>query len=123
MRRRPASKRSSSYPVRFTVDQRPALYRTPVPCLPVCIFGFQGEPGIDYKMQRRLVLKTDLNCMALAGGENLDKIHRLAFDLLKAVERASTVAAHRGLAAFGFGEAEGGRQPLSLLRFFGVAVF
>ena len=44
--------------------------------------------------------------MVITGGENLDKIHRLAFDLFKAVERASTVSADSGLAAFRFGESE-----------------
>jgi hypothetical protein len=44
--------------------------------------------------------------MVLAGGEDLHKVDRLAFDLFKAIERATTVAADCGLAAFGFGEAE-----------------
>ena len=98
--------RSSFYSVRFAVDQRPAFNGTPVPGFPVGIFGFKGEAGIDYKMQRGFVLKADVNRMVLAGGENLHKIENLAFDLFKAVERASTVSAHRGFAALGFREPE-----------------
>jgi len=94
------------YPVCFAVDQRPALDRTPVAGLPVGVFGFQDEPGIDYKMQRGLVLKAHVNRMVLAGGEDLHKIDELAFDLFKAVERASTVSADSGLATLGFSEAE-----------------
>jgi hypothetical protein len=44
--------------------------------------------------------------MVLAGGEDLHKIDELAFDLFKAVERASAVSADRGLATLGFSEAE-----------------
>ena len=44
--------------------------------------------------------------MVFAGREDLDKIDDLAFDLFKAIERASTVATNSGLAAFGFGEAQ-----------------
>ena len=44
--------------------------------------------------------------MVLAGGEDLHKIDELAFDLFKAVERASTVSPDSGLAALGFSEAE-----------------
>ncbi len=57
-------------------------------------------------MQRGFVLKADLNRMGPAGGEDLDKIDGLAFDLFKAVERASTVAANRGLAPLGFSKAQ-----------------
>ena len=74
-------------------------------------------------MKHGLVFKTDANRVVLAGGENLYKVNRLAFDLFKAVERASTVTADRCLAAPGFSKAQGGRHPLSLLWFFGVAVF
>jgi hypothetical protein len=75
------------------VDQRPALDGTPVAGLPISVFGLQDERGINGKMQRRFVLKADLNRMALAGGEDLDKIDQFAFGLFKAIERAPTVAA------------------------------
>jgi hypothetical protein len=52
--------------------------------------------------------------MVLAGGEDLHKIDELAFDLFKAVERASAVSADRGLATLGFSEAEGRRKTFSL---------
>ena len=110
---------SSFYPMGFAVNQRPAFDRTPVAGLPVGVFGFQDEPGIDYKMQRGLVLKADVNRMVLAGGEDLYKIDDLAFDLFKAVERASTVSADSGLAALGFGKAQRSRNPLSLAVFAG----
>jgi hypothetical protein len=57
-------------------------------------------------MERGLILKTDVNRMVLAGGEDLHKIYQLAFDLFKAVERAPTVTADGGLAAPGFSKAE-----------------
>jgi len=60
--------------------------------------------------------------MVLAGREDLHKINELAFDLFKAVERASTVTAHRGFAALGFGEAERRWKSFSL-RFFGIGMF
>lgn len=105
------------------MDQRPALDGTPVACLPVGVFGFKDEPGIDDKMQRGFVLKADVNRMVLTGGEDLDKINRLAFDLFKAIERSSTVSADRGFAAFGFGEAQGGRETFPLFALMGIAVF
>ena len=74
-------------------------------------------------MQRGFILKADVNRMVLTGGEDLHKLDELAFDLFKAVKRAATVAADSGLAAFGFGKAQGGRKSLSLLWFFGVAMF
>src|SRR5882672_4811870 len=94
------------YPVCFAVDQRPALDGTPVAAFPVSVFGFQGEAGIDDEVERGFILKADVNRVVLAGGKDLDKINGLAFDLFKAVERASTVTADCSLAAFGFGEAE-----------------
>jgi hypothetical protein len=90
----------------FAVDQRPALDGTPVAGLPVGVFGFKDEAGIDDKMQRGFILKADVNGMILACGEDLDKINRLAFDLFKAVERASTVTADGGLTALGFCKAQ-----------------
>jgi len=90
----------------FAMDQRPALERTPIAGPPVSVFGFQDEAGIDDKMQRSFILKADVNGMILACGEDLDKINRLAFDLFKAVERASTVTPDGGLAALGFGKAQ-----------------
>jgi len=104
------------------VDQRPALDGTPIAGLPIGEFGLHDEAGIDEEVQRGLVLKADRNRMGLAGGEDLDKIDSLALDLFKAVDRASTVAADRGPAAFGLGEAQGGRKLLSL-RFFGIGMF
>ena len=94
----------SFYPVRFTADQRPALDRTPVPCLPVCVVGFQNEAGIDNEVQRGFVLKAHINRGIVAGGEDLHKINRLAFDLFKAIERAPTVAADRGLTPLRLGK-------------------
>ena len=78
--------------------------------------------GKDGKMAG-FVLKADVNRMVLAGGEDLDKIHGFSFDLFKAIERAPTVAADRGLAALGLGKAQGGRKSLSLGWFFGLAMF
>ncbi len=57
-------------------------------------------------MQRCLVLKADRNRMRLAGGEDLDKIDSLAFDLFEAVDRPPTVTADCGLAALGFGKTQ-----------------
>ena len=105
------------------MDQRPVLDGTPVAGLPVCVFGFQCEAGIDNEVQRGFVLKADVNRMVLAGGEDLDKIHGLAFHLFKAIERPPTVTADRGLAALGLGKAQRLRNLLSLLWFFGVAMF
>lgn len=105
------------------MDQRPALDGTPVAGLPVGEFGFHDEARINDEVQRGFVLETDVNRVVLAGGEDLDKIHKLAFNFFKAVERASTVTADCGLAAFGFGETQGGRKSLSLLWFFGIGMF
>jgi hypothetical protein len=82
---------SSFYPVCFAVDQRPALDRTPIAGLPVGELGFHDEARINDEVERGFVLETDVNRMVLAGGEDLDKIDRLAFDLFKAVERSATV--------------------------------
>jgi len=90
----------------FTVHQRPALDRTPVAGLPISVFAVQDERVINGKMQRGFVLKADLYRMGPAGGEDLNKIDKLAFDLFKAVERASTIAPDGGFPAFGFLEAE-----------------
>ena len=92
--------------MRFTVNQRPALKRTPVACLSITVCGLQAEPGIDDKVQRGFVLEPDVNRMVLAGREDLHEIDELAFDFLKAVERASTVATDSGFTALGFGEAQ-----------------
>src|SRR5207302_6593895 len=108
------------YPVGFAVDQRPALEGTPVAGFPVGVFSFKDEAGIDDEVESGLILKADINGMVLAGGEDLDKIHGLAFDLFKAIERAPTVAADGGLAALGCGEAQGGRD---FARFFGFGRF
>ena len=61
--------------------------------------------------------------MVLAGGEDLDKIHGLAFDLFKAIERAPAGAADRSLAPLGLGKAQRLRNSLSLLWFFGLGMF
>ena len=90
----------------LAANQRPTLEGTPVACLPVRIFGFQGETGIDDDVQTGFILKADVNGMVLASGEDLDKIDGLAFDLFKAVKSASTVTADRGLTALGFSKAE-----------------
>jgi hypothetical protein len=82
-------------PVRFAADQRPALDRTPVACLPVSVVGFQNEAGIDNEVQRGFVLKAHVNRVVLAGGIDLHKINELALDLFKAIERAPPVAADR----------------------------
>jgi len=60
--------------------------------------------------------------MVFAGREDLHKIDQLAFDLFKAIKRASTVTADSSFAALGFGEAEGRRNSLSL-RFLGIGMF
>jgi hypothetical protein len=57
-------------------------------------------------VQRGFVLKAHVNRVVLAGGEHLHKIHRLAFDLFKAIERAPALAADCGLAALGLGKAQ-----------------
>ena len=97
---------SSFYPVCFAVDQWPALDRTPIAGLPVGELGFHDEARINDEVQRGFVLETDVNRVVLTGRKDLDKIDSLAFDLFKAVERASAVTADCGLAAFGFGETQ-----------------
>jgi len=74
-------------------------------------------------MERGLILKADVNRMVPAGGEDLDKVHGLAFDLFKAIERTPAVTADRGLASLSLGKAQRFRNPLSLLWFLGVAMF
>lgn len=113
---------SSFYAVCFAVDQRPALDRPPIACFPISVFRFKREARINDEVERSFVFKTDVNRVVLAGGEDLDKIDRLAFDFFKAVERASTVSADCGLAALGFGVAQGLRNPLSF-SFFGIGMF
>jgi len=61
--------------------------------------------------------------MGLAGGKDLDKIHRLSFDLFKAIKRSPAVAADRRLSPLGFEKAQRLRDSLSLLWFFGIAMF
>ena len=90
----------------FAVDQRPALNGTPAAGLPVDIFGFQDEAGINDEVKRGFVLKPDVNRVMLAGGKDLDEIDLLAFDLFKTVERPPTVTADRRLTASGFGETQ-----------------
>jgi len=104
-----------SIPVCLAADQRPALDRTPVTGLPVGVFGFQNEPGLDGEVQRGFVLKADVNRMVPAGGENFDKIHGLAFDLFKAIDRAPAVPADCSLAPLGLGKAQSLWNSLSLL--------
>ena len=90
----------------LATDERPALDGTPVAGLPVSVFGFQDETGIDDEVKRGFILKADIYRMIFAGSEDLDKIHRFAFDFFKAVERAPTVTADCGLATLGFSKAE-----------------
>ena len=108
--------------MRLAVDQRPALDGTHVAAFPIAVARFKGEARIDDKVERGLILKADLNHMVLADGEEFDKIYQFAFDLFKTIERPSAVSADCGLAAFGFGKAQGGRKSLSL-RFFGIGMF
>src|SRR5947209_15677240 len=68
-------------------------------------------------MERGFVLKANVNCMVLAGGEDLHKVHGLAIEFVEAVEGAPPVAANGGLAAFGFGEAQGGWEASWFLCF------
>lgn len=110
-------------PVCLAVDRRPALNGTQVAALPVRVAGFKDETGIDDEVKRCLVLKPEVNRMVLSDGEEFHKIHDLAFDLFKAVERASAISANCCLAAFGFSKAEWGRKSLSLLWLFGIAMF
>src|ERR1700740_281383 len=118
VRRRPRQWESPLNPVCLAADRRPAFDKTPVVGLPVSIFGFQGEAGIDGEVQRGLVLKADLNRMGLADSEDLDKVDSLAFPLFKAVDRAPTVAANRSLAVLGLEKAQRFRNSFSLLWLF-----
>ena len=99
------------------------LDRTPVPGLPIGVFGVQGESRFDGEVQRGLILKAHVNRMGSACSEDLYQIHRLSFDLFKAIERAPAVTADRGLAALGLEKAQQLRDSLSLLWFFGVGMF
>ena len=119
----PPAVASSLNPMCLAADQRPAFDGTPIPGLPVGVFGFQNEAGLDGEVERGLVLKADLNRMGSAGGEDLDQIHGFAFDLFKAIESAPAVTADRSLAPPGLGKAQRFRNSLSLLWFFGVAMF
>ena len=111
---------SSLNPVCLAADQRPVFDRTPIPGLPVGVFGFQNEAGLDGEVERGLILKADVNRMVPAGSEDLDKVHGLAFDLFKAIERAPAVTADRRLASLGLGKAQRLWDSLSLLWFFGI---
>jgi hypothetical protein len=81
----------------LAADQRPAFDGTPVAGLPVGVFGFQNEARLDGEVERGLILKADVNRMVPAGGEDLDQVYGLAFDLFKAIERTPAVTADRGL--------------------------
>jgi hypothetical protein len=119
----PGRQHHLSIPVCLAADQRPAFDGTPVAGLPVGVFGFQDEAGIDDKMQRGFILKADVNGMVLAGSKDFDKINGLAFDLFKAIERTPAVTADRRLASLGLGKAQRFRNALSFLWFFGVVMF
>ena len=73
----------------------------PVAGLPVSVFGFQSKAGVDDEVQGGLVLKADVNGVAVSGGEELDAVHCLAFDLFHAMKGAVGIAADGGLAAPG----------------------
>jgi len=88
------------------MDQRPALERTPIAGLYVCVFGLQDKAGINHKVEHGFILEANGNGVIVACGEDLDKINRLAFDLFKSVKRPPTVTADCGLTAFGFGKAQ-----------------
>src|SRR5258708_17906134 len=79
-----------------TADKRPAFDGTPVAGLPVSIFGFQGEAGIDDEVHGGLVFKADVNGVVFTGGEYLGVGHRVALYLFKEIEAAGVLAAGGG---------------------------
>jgi len=80
-------------------ENGPALDGLPVAGLPVSVFGFQEKARIDGEMQGGLILKANVNGVGLAGGEELDVVHDLAFHLFHAVDRAAGITADGGFAS------------------------
>ena len=88
-----------SVPEGLAADEWPALDGAQVAGLPIRVFGFQDEAGIDDEVENSFVLKADVYRMIVACGVDLGEIDDLAAELFEPVELATLVTADSGLAA------------------------
>src|SRR5438270_3691103 len=88
-----------SAPEGLAADEGPPFDGTPVAGLPVSVFDFQDEAGIDDEVEGGFVLKADVDAVIAACGVNLGGLDDLALKFLHAMNAARRVAADSGFAA------------------------
>src|ERR1051326_4437422 len=83
----------------LAADERPAFDGTPVAGLPVSVFDFQDEAGVDDEVECGFILKADVDGVVVARGIDLGGLDDFALKLLHPMHAARRIAADGGLAA------------------------
>jgi hypothetical protein len=86
---------------RLAADGRPALDATQVAGLPVRVFRFKREVGLDHEVHHGFILKANVNAVILTGGKEFNVVQWFALGFFKAVEVPAVITADGGLAAPG----------------------
>jgi hypothetical protein len=87
----------------LAVDKMPSLESVPIASFPVRELGVQRETRVYYKVERALVVKSNVDCVVLAGGKELNEIYGFAFNLFHPIEGASGKATNVLLRCFDCG--------------------
>lgn len=83
----------------LAADEGPAFDGAQIAGLPIRMFAFQDEAGIDDEVESGFVLKADVDGVIVTCGVDLGELDDLALEFFKAVELAAAIAADGGFAA------------------------
>jgi hypothetical protein len=77
----------------LAADERPSFDATPVARLPVRVFGFKREAGLNHEVHDSSILEANRNGVVFTGGEEFNVVQWFAVRFFKAMEVAAVITA------------------------------